>query len=50
MKRAHKALLRGALGLALLAAVLALAEPARVLGELRQEQAGSLDGLHDVSP
>ena len=31
MKRAHKALLRGLLGLALLAAVLALADPARVL-------------------
>lgn len=38
MKRAHKALLRGALGLALLAAVLALAEPARVLAQLRQAQ------------
>ena len=35
MKRPHKALLRGALGLALLAAVLALAEPARVLAQLR---------------
>lgn len=38
MKRAHKALLRGLIGLALLAAVLWLAEPARVLGQLRRAQ------------
>lgn len=38
MKRAHKALLRGLIGLVLLAAVLWLAEPARVLGQLRRAQ------------
>ena len=42
MKRAHKALLRGLLGLALLGAVLWLADPARVLGQLRQAQPGWL--------
>ena len=42
MKRAHKALLRGLLGLALLAAVLALADPARVLAQLRQAHIGWL--------
>ena len=42
MKRAHKALLRGLLGLGLLAAVLALADPARVLAQLRQAQPGWL--------
>lgn len=42
MKRAHKALLRGLLGLALLAAVLALADPARVLAQLRQAHPGWL--------
>ena len=36
MKRSHKALLRGLIGLALLAAVLALANPARVWAQLRQ--------------
>lgn len=36
MKRSHKALLRGLIGLALLAAVLALADPARVWAQLRQ--------------
>ena len=42
MKRAHKALLRGLLGLALLAAVVALADPARVAAQLRQAQPGWL--------
>ena len=42
MKRAHKALLRGLLGLALLGAVLWLADPARVLGQLRQAHPGWL--------
>ena len=42
MKHAHKALLRGLLGLALLAAVLALADPARVLAQLRQAHIGWL--------
>ena len=42
MKRAHKAVLRGLLGLALLGAVLWLADPARVLGQLRQAQPGWL--------
>jgi len=42
VKRAHKALLRGLLGLALLAAVLALADPARVLAQLRQAHIGWL--------
>ena len=42
MKRAHKALLRGLLGLALLGAVLALADPARVLAQLRQAHPGWL--------
>ena len=42
MKRAHKALLRGLLGLALLAAVLALADPSRVLAQLRQSHIGWL--------
>jgi len=46
VKRAHKALLRGLLGLALLAAVLALADPARVLQRLRQaDPAWLLAGL-----
>ena len=35
MKRAHKALLRGLLGLALLGTVIALANPAQLLGRLR---------------
>ena len=35
MKRSHKALLRGLAGVALLGAVVALADPARVLGRLR---------------
>lgn len=42
MKRAHKAWLRGLLGLALLGAVIALADPARVLAQLRQAHAGWL--------
>ncbi|MFT4196079.1 lysylphosphatidylglycerol synthase transmembrane domain-containing protein, partial [Ottowia sp.] len=42
MKRARKALLRGLAGLALLGAVLWLAEPARVLGQLRQAHPGWL--------
>ena len=42
MKRARQALLRGLLGLALLAAVLALADPARVLAQLRAAQPGWL--------
>jgi hypothetical protein len=42
LTRAHKALLRGLLGLALLGAVLWLADPARVLGQLRQAQPGWL--------
>lgn len=42
MSRARKALLRGLLGLALLAAVLALANPARVLAQWRQAHAGWL--------
>ena len=42
MTRARKALLRGLLGLALLGAVLALADPARVLAQLRQAQPGWL--------
>ena len=42
MKRARKALLRGLLGLALLGAVLWLANPARVLAQLRQAQPGWL--------
>lgn len=42
MTRPHKALLRALLGLALLGAVLALANPARVLGQLRQAQPGWL--------
>ena len=46
MKRAHKTLLRGLLGLALLAAVIALADPARVLTRLRQaDPAWLLAGL-----
>ena len=36
MKRSHKAVWRGLLGLALLAAVLALADPVRVLAQLRR--------------
>jgi uncharacterized membrane protein YbhN (UPF0104 family) len=36
VKRIHKTLLRGLLGLALLAAVITLADPARVLASLRQ--------------
>ncbi len=36
MKRSHKALLRGLIGLALLGAVVALANPARVWAQLRQ--------------
>ena len=42
MKCPHKALLRGLLGLALLGAVLALADPARVLAQLRQAHPGWL--------
>ena len=42
MKRARKALWRGLLGLTLLGAVLWLADPARVLGQLRQAQPGWL--------
>ena len=42
MTRARRALLRGLLGLALLGAVLALADPARVLAQLRQAQPGWL--------
>ena len=42
MSRSLNALLRGLLGLALLAAVIALAEPARVWGQLRQAQPGWL--------
>ena len=42
MKRSHKALLRGLLGLALLGAVLALADPARVLAQLRHAHPGWL--------
>ena len=42
MKRARKALIRGLLGLALLAGVLALADPARVVAQLRQAQPGWL--------
>ena len=42
MKRAHKALLRGLLGGALLVAVIALADPARVLAQLRQAHVGWL--------
>ena len=42
MTRTHKALLRGLLGLALLGAVVALAEPARVLTQLRQARPGWL--------
>ncbi|WP_036593603.1 lysylphosphatidylglycerol synthase transmembrane domain-containing protein [Ottowia thiooxydans] len=40
MKPSHKALLRGLLGLALLAVVLALADPARVIAALRQAHPG----------
>lgn len=42
MKSAHKALLRGLLGGALLVAVIALADPARVLAQLRQAHVGWL--------
>ena len=42
MKRALKALLRGLLGGALLVAVIALADPARVLAQLRQAHVGWL--------
>ncbi len=42
MKRAQKAWLRGLLGLALLAAVVALADPERVLAQLRHAQPGWL--------
>ena len=42
MKRPHKALLRGLLGLVLLGAVIALADPARVLAQLRQAHVGWL--------
>jgi len=42
VKRAHKALLRGLLGGALLVAVIALADPARVLAQLRQAHVGWL--------
>lgn len=42
MRRARKALVRGLLGLALLAAVLALADPAGVLAQLRHAQPGWL--------
>ena len=42
MKRDHTALLRVLLGLALLAAVLALADPSRVLAQLRQSHIGWL--------
>ncbi len=42
MKRAYKALLRGLLGLALLAAVVSLADPARVLAQWRHAQPGWL--------
>lgn len=42
MTRAHKTLLRGLLGLALLTAVLTLANPARVLAQWRQAHAGWL--------
>ena len=42
MKRAHKALLRGLLRGALLVAVIALADPARVLAQLRQAHVGWL--------
>ena len=42
MKPAHKALLRGLVGLALLGGVVWLAQPARLLDQLRQAQAGWL--------
>ena len=42
MKRARKAWLRGLLGLLLLGAVIALADPARVLAQLRQAHIGWL--------
>jgi uncharacterized membrane protein YbhN (UPF0104 family) len=42
MKRSHKTLLRGLIGLALLGAVLALADPARVLAQWRQAHPGWL--------
>ena len=42
MKRPFKALLRGLVGLALLGAVVALADPSRVWGQLRQAQPGWL--------
>ena len=42
MKLAHKALLRGLVGLALLGGVVWLAQPARLLDQLRQAQAGWL--------
>ncbi|HOB65097.1 lysylphosphatidylglycerol synthase transmembrane domain-containing protein [Ottowia sp.] len=42
MKRTRKALLRALLGLALLAGVIALADPARVLAQLRQAHPGWL--------
>lgn len=42
MRRAHKAWLRGLAGLLLLGAVAALADPARVLAQLRQAQPGWL--------
>lgn len=42
MKRAHKALLRGLMGVALLGIVLALADPARVVATFRQANPGWL--------
>lgn len=42
MKRSHKTLLRGLLGMALLALVLALAEPMRVVNALREAKPGWL--------
>jgi len=42
MKRAHKALLRGFIGLALLGVVVALADPSRVLAQWRQAHPGWL--------
>ncbi|MDR2195892.1 MAG: flippase-like domain-containing protein [Gallionellaceae bacterium] len=42
MKQTHKALLRGLLGLALLVAVILLADPSRVLAQLRDAQPGWL--------
>ncbi|MFV0679948.1 lysylphosphatidylglycerol synthase transmembrane domain-containing protein [Ottowia sp.] len=42
MKRPHKALLRSLIGLALLAAVVALADPARVLAQFHQAHLGWL--------